>query len=79
LCIGPGTPAEHGDDTKNYSCAVIFKNEHMAVSLRKGKYFQLLLNKMLTLEERRNTDDRCIKFWQDLTGFILFRLAIGVN
>jgi hypothetical protein len=51
----------------------------MAVSLRKGKYFQLLLNKMLTLEERRNTDDSCIKFWQDLTGFILFRLAIGVN
>jgi len=51
----------------------------MAVSLRKGKYFQLLLNKMPTSEERKNTGHGCIKFWQDLTGFILFRLAIGVN
>jgi len=51
----------------------------VAVSLRKGKYFQLLLYKMLKSEEKRNTANGGINFWPVLTGIILFRLAIGVN
>jgi hypothetical protein len=40
----------------------------MAVSLGKGKYFQLLLNKMMIAGERKNiSSNGYIKFWQDLT------------
>jgi hypothetical protein len=29
LCVGPGSPAEHGDDAKDYGQRIALQNEHL--------------------------------------------------